>query len=115
MSEKLAEGQFLLAKIPKHEDWMSPLNKVIWMRAFRKKQTEVTLRDGRKFEINYNVRPLVFASTGEKFDLVHVQPADGTFAPCGYFRLKEVTDPRWVSRDDKELTVKEGDKKDEQV
>lgn len=105
--------EITLAKTPEHEDWMSPLNKVIWMKAFRKREKEVTLRDGRRFEINYDVRPLVFPTTGETFPLVHVQPSDGKFAPCGYLRLDEVTDPSWVSKDDKALTVKEGDKKDE--
>lgn len=95
-----------MAKTPKHEDWMSPLNKVIWMRAFRKKETEVTLRDGRKFEINYDVRPLVYPTTGETFELVHVQPSDGKFAPSGYFRLKVVTDPDWVKEDNKVVKSK---------
>ena len=81
---------------PKHEDWMTPLNKIIWMRAFKAKATEVTLRDGRKFIINYDVEPLLLKTTGEKRVLCHVKPADGSLAPRGYIDLKEATHNEWL-------------------
>jgi len=103
----------------KREDWMSPLNRVIWLKAFRARQTEVTIRDGRKFKLNYDVRPLELPASGETRKLVHITPADGQFVPSGYFNLKEVTDPSWVKEDKTEvkkdlLDVKAGDNKDEQ-
>jgi hypothetical protein len=81
----------------KKEDWKSPLNRVLWMQALRKKQKQVTLRDGRVFDIDYNVRPLVYKTTGEVRQLVYVKLADGGQAPCGFFDLKECTNAQWVS------------------
>ena len=71
------------------EDWLSPLNRIIWMAAFRKKEQTVTLRDGRKFVIDYDRRP------GEVF----VKPAKGSgdLVPRGFFNLKKVTENVWLA------------------
>ena len=79
-----------------HEDWLSPLNRVLWVQAFKARKTKIKLRDGREFKINYDVRPLHYKTTDEKFDLVHVQPMDGKFVPSGYFRLDVVTNIAWI-------------------
>lgn len=85
----------------KREDWMSPLNKVIWMNAFRSKKKQVTIRDGRKFDITYDVRPLYYKTTGETRPLARVTCTNGESAPMGFFDLTVVTDPQWVTEDDK--------------
>ena len=70
----------------KYEDWLSPMNRMVWMKAFKAKETTVTLRDGRKFIIDYDKRP------GQIF----VKPASGTYVPRGYFDEKKVTNHLWV-------------------
>jgi len=86
------------------------------MQAFKARKTEVTIRDGRKFKCNYDVEPLTFPVSGETRKLVHVAPLDGTFAPGGYFNLKEVTSVEWVKDNSREvkrelmLPAKVGDK-----
>ena len=71
------------------EDWMSPLNKIIWLNAFRTKKTSVMLRDGRRFTINYDQIP------GKAW--VDGQPHSGEVCPCGWFDLKRVTDDQFLT------------------
>ena len=68
------------------EDWMSPLNKIIWLKAFRAKQTEVTIRDGRRFRLDYDRIP---GKVWVSFD-------GAAFHPCGWFDLKKVTNQLWL-------------------
>ena len=68
------------------EDWMSPLNKIIWLNAFRSKKKEVMLRDGRRFTIDYDQIP------GKAW----VNGTNGEPAPCGWFDLKRVTDDQFL-------------------
>ena len=83
---------------PTGESWMSPLNKIIWMKAFKTRQTHVTIRDGRKFVIDYD-RPKLKA---RNWCFVNPDPEyTGEFVPCGEFDLDKVTDPLWVSEDGK--------------
>lgn len=74
------------------ENWMSPLNKLIWIKAFRKKQTSVTLRDGRRFELDFERTPgkvLIYpAVTATGHD---------TIVPRGWFDLDRVTDDQWLT------------------
>lgn len=72
---------------PTSEDWLSPMNKLIWMKAFKAKRTEVTVRDGRKFTIQYKKRNNV--------DIVHIRPVVG-LVPMGYFELWKVTSSSWL-------------------
>ena len=67
--------------------WMSPINKLIWMKAFIGKQPEVTLNDGRKFIVDYDRIPgKVWVTPKKKHD----------FVPCGWFDYKKVTDKGWL-------------------
>lgn len=82
-------------------EWLDPLNRMIWQRAFRLKLTETTLRDGRKFTIKYvdgkdrEGKPIVKA---------WIRPVAGQgFAPCGWFVVKDCLDPLWL----KETTAAE--------
>jgi hypothetical protein len=88
------------ALMSKTEDWMSPLNRIIWLVAFRKKQTKVTIRDGREFSCEYGHK-LTHKVSGETIDLVKVDPipaiGQNPFVPCGYFNMKTVTDVAWLS------------------
>lgn len=70
------------------EDWMSPLNKIIWLNAFRKRNTRVRLRDGRVFSVDYDQIP------GKAW--VDGQPHSGEVCPCGWFDLKRVTDDQFL-------------------
>jgi hypothetical protein len=69
------------------EDWLNPMNKLIWIKAFKAKSPTVTLRDGRKFTIKYKQRKGV--------DIVEVRPVEG-MVPLGFFELKQVTDNSWL-------------------
>jgi hypothetical protein len=69
---------------------MSPLNKIIWINAFRKKATEVMLRDGRRFTIDYSQTP------GKAW----VNGTNGESAPCGWFDLARVTDDMFLQESD---------------
>jgi hypothetical protein len=73
---------------PTTEDWLSPMNKLIWIKAFKAKATTVTLRDGRKFRAWYTQR--------DNVPIVEVHPMEGR-VPMGYFELKKVTDHSWLS------------------
>jgi hypothetical protein len=66
------------------EDWLSPMNKILWIKAFRERKKEVTIRDGRKFKIKY---------IGEK---VRVSPVRG-FSPLAWFPLEKVTNSAWLT------------------
>lgn len=72
---------------PTTEDWLSPMNKLIWIKAFKAKQTQVTVRDGRKFTIQYKKRNNV--------DIVFIRPVVGS-VPMGFFELRKVTEPSWL-------------------
>ena len=79
------------------ENWMSPLNRVLFMQAFRKKATKVTIRDGREFTIRYDVRPLHYKVTDETRPLACVEVIGPEEVPFGFFDLTVVTNAQWVS------------------
>ena len=82
----------------KTEYWLSPMNRVIWVKAFRARANSATLRDGRTFDIRYVTRKFM----GENRDMALVAPTPGRgFAPMGYFDLKRVTDKLWIEESDK--------------
>lgn len=98
------------------ENWMSPLNKIIWLRAFKKRQEFVTIRDGRKFICDYDVPPFVIKTLGENINVVHVRMApmdqqpvwvETVFAPYGFFDLKEVTNIHWITQTTREKSAVE--------
>lgn len=77
----------------KTENWLSPMNRVILLKAFRKRNTSVILRDGRRFTMEYSTK----SSFDDEFvDVVWVAPEIG-FAPCGWFRMDRVTDRLWIT------------------
>jgi hypothetical protein len=67
-------------------NWMSPLNKVIFYRAFREKRAEVQINDGRTFSINYEQRP----------GYAWVEHIGKEKIPCGWYDLKVVTNKSWI-------------------
>ena len=79
------------------ENWLSPPNRIIWLKAFKAKAKEVEIRDGRKFEVKYFENSTIFGK--EKVDYVKVSPQKG-FAPMAYFNLKRVTDTMWLTETD---------------
>jgi hypothetical protein len=75
----------LLEKEPKIHTmkWPGDKDMVTLAKAVKAGESVVTFSDGRKFTIK----------DAERWDAVFVKPADGSFAPCGYFdrqRLKGV-------------------------
>lgn len=75
-----------MTEIKQREDWLSPMNRIIWIKAFRAKDTEVTLRDGRKFIMDY----------GKKPGVVFVKAKDER-VPRGSFELEKVTHNSWLT------------------
>jgi hypothetical protein len=72
----------------KKEDWLSPMNRLLWQKAFKSKVATVTLRDGRKFNLDYE----------KKNGFVSVTLADkSSYVPRGTFDLKKVTHSSWLS------------------
>lgn len=74
------------------ENWLSPLNKIIWMQAFRKRTERVTLRDGREFIVTYGNESFF---QNEVTEYAFVVPVKG-LVPRGYFRMNKVTDESWL-------------------
>jgi len=83
----------------KNENWLTPTNKVLWMKAFRSRAEHVELRDGRRFQIKYKTATF-FPSDGPK-EYAWVEPSLGTFAPSGYFSIERVTDQLWLTESDR--------------
>jgi hypothetical protein len=75
------------------EYWLSPMNRALLRRAFRKRQKQVKLRDGRKFKIKYEKQHIYSNGKAER---VFVSPERG-FAPCGWFRYSKITDELWIT------------------
>jgi hypothetical protein len=76
-------------------EWLNPLNRLIWQKAWKDKATQVVLQlvpPGSKkkkttvFTCDYKLKP----------GSVWVAPVDN-FAPCGWFVLDTVLSPLWVS------------------
>lgn len=69
-------------------DWLDPLNRIAFQRAFKTREPQVQLRDGREFILSYiyqkNEHPKVL-----------VTPKSG-LVPMGTFNLNVVTDPLWL-------------------
>ena len=78
--------EVVLNTTSKGEDWMSPLNKIIWHRAFKARKTQVRLRDGRRFSIDYDQIP------GKAW----VTIVGGPTHPCGWFDLARVTHDQFL-------------------
>jgi len=69
-------------------DWMDPLNKLIWRKAIKDKQTRVRTRDGREFVLDY--RMLYDRIEQKKIEKVWIHPAGAnSFAPCGWFDVQK--------------------------
>jgi hypothetical protein len=81
------------------ESWLSPMNRAIWVKAFRNRDKKVKLRNGREFEIRYGIQHR-FKASEEVEENAFVKPVKG-FAPCGYFRMSKVTDEQWITEQDK--------------
>jgi hypothetical protein len=88
------------------ESWLSPPNRIIWIKAFREKATTVTIRDGRKFNIRYrkNVEPFSKSDPNDEWALVS---PDKGYAPMAWFKLSTVTDQVWLTEPDSIVAKKE--------
>jgi hypothetical protein len=82
------------------ENWLSPMNRIRWIRAFRTRAMRVTLRDGRRFSIRYTSQNI--GVSGESVKVAVVSPADGSFFPSGNFRLSKVVNRDWVTEASRE-------------
>lgn len=78
------------------EDWLSPMNKLIWIRAFKNKEREVTLRDGRQFKISYSMESFFSAEPAQEYAWVECKKEG---APRGWFRMSKVTSSEWVNEE----------------
>jgi len=90
-------------------EWLNPLNRLIWQRAFKAKEPTMTLRNGQKFSITYDCNGRMgkaWVQIVKGYEKSGFDP----FTPCGWFDYKEVTDPQWVKGDssDKEPVEPKG-------
>ena len=83
----------------KRESAFTPLNKVLWMKAIKRRAAQVTLRDGRKFKLRYGNRR--FGKRSESTDFCWFEPVSEEFVPCGYLRMNIVTDKLWLEESDR--------------
>jgi hypothetical protein len=75
-------------------NWTDPLNRLIWQQAFKTRAKSMTLRDGKKYTIEYESG---INLDGEKVTKAWVQ-IDGWVGngPCGWFTVEKVLSPEWV-------------------
>lgn len=79
-------------------DWLDPINRIIWQKAFKAQAATMTLRDGRVFTIDYRrvkVTSLDVRKSGVKLK-AWVFPKHGECAPCGWFPVDDVIDITWI-------------------
>lgn len=74
--------------VTKRTNWQDPLNQIEFKKAFKAKATEVTLRDGQKFTVEYEYREeygnqVLYAWV----KTVKQQHRDSRFAPSGWFNV----------------------------
>jgi len=84
-------------------EWLNPLNRMVWQKAFKSKQTKMTLRNGQKFSIEYDCNGRegkVWVQIVKGYEKSGFDP----FTPCGWFDYEEVTDPQWVKGEKSEST-----------
>ena len=87
-------------------EWLNPLNRLIWQKTFKAKQTSMTLRNGQKFNISYDHN----GRTGKVWVQIakgHAKPGFDNFTPCGWFDYDEVCDSTWITKDGSEVERKE--------
>lgn len=78
-------------------NWLSPINKVRWHKAFCNHAKSVQLTDGRKFSIRYEtMRSKV---TDEEWEVAHVI-GPNVQDPSGYLRMSVVTKEDWIYTDE---------------
>lgn len=73
-------------------EWLDPLTKLEFFKAFRAKATQLTTKDGRRYKLDYE----------KEKGKVHVTPIaspqhPSPFVPRGLFDLKVVTHDDWIS------------------
>jgi hypothetical protein len=80
-------------------NWLSPMNRIVLVRAFKAKTGKVTLVDGRVFRIKYSTTRS--KALNEEYEVAYIEPIDGSFVPCGYFNLDKVMEDEWIFESDK--------------
>lgn len=66
-------------------DWLNPMNRIVFHNAVKNRTKRVRLGDGRVFLLDYKLKP----------GHVRIQ-VDGHFAPMGWFELSKVEQPEWI-------------------
>jgi hypothetical protein len=66
---------------------LQPKDRKLLYDAAMKKAKSITLSDGRKFSIQYQTLDSV---AWGKYEAIFVRPADGSFVPNGWFRIKSL-------------------------
>jgi hypothetical protein len=77
--------------VPGLDNWMNPLNRIVWFKAFKAKQQEVQISDGRQFRVDYSRQP----------GKIWIEPIGSSLVPCGWFDAKRVSDKTWLEGTDK--------------
>lgn len=75
---------------PNNEIHFDPMNRIIWQRAIRAKQTTLVTRQGKRFDLDYDKIPdkvwFRVTPTGKASPL----------APCGWLTIDKVLDSAWL-------------------
>jgi len=77
-------------------DWLNPLNRIIWQTAFKAKATQMTLRDGRKFNLTYEDRSGIL-KVWVQIDRNSAYVGHSAFLPCGWFDYDTVVSKEWIT------------------
>jgi hypothetical protein len=71
------------------QSWLDPLDRIVLKRAAREKATEITLRDGSQFVIEY--RTFKDKLDGKPLEKLFIRPKERfKFAPCGWFTIAKL-------------------------
>lgn len=68
------------------DEHFDPLNKIIWQRAIRNRNAELTTRQGKLFSLNYT----------KKQGKVWFKIVNGSRVPCGWLDIKSTLDEGWL-------------------
>lgn len=74
------------------ENWLNPLNKLLFVKAFKNKANTCIIRDGRTFKLSYEQKTMY----GELKDVVHITSISG---PSALFLMERVLDETWLGQE----------------
>ena len=70
-------------------DWLNPISMSKLQRAVNDKKKDVVLEDGNRYNITYGIKN-TSKITGEVYESIKLQRADGSFVPFAYVSLKRI-------------------------